>query len=74
MTTGDWIYFGDYLLETYSSTQQNVELSFTESEYISIKDVAHALEIRSTLAECGVTRKMMGKNGRDSWACNGRET
>ena len=36
-------------------------LSTTESEYISIKDVAHALEIRSALAECGMTLKMMGK-------------
>ena len=31
-TTGAWIYFGGYLLETYSSTQQNVTLSTTESE------------------------------------------
>ena len=36
-------------------------LSTTESEYISIKDVAHALEIRSALAECGMTLKMMGE-------------
>ena len=62
-TTGAWIYFGGHLLETYSSTQQIVALSTTESEYISIKDVAHALEIRSALAECGMTLKMMGKNG-----------
>ena len=27
-----WIYFGDHLLETYSSTQQNVALSTAESE------------------------------------------
>ena len=39
LTTGAWIYFGGYLLETYSSTQQNVALSTTESEYISIKNV-----------------------------------
>ena len=36
-TTGAWIYFGVYLLETYSSTQQIVALSTSESEYISIK-------------------------------------
>ena len=35
-TTGAWIYFGGYLLETYSSTQQIVALSTTESENISI--------------------------------------
>ena len=65
-TTGAWIYFGGHLLETYSSTQQIVALSTTESEYISIKDVAHALEIRSALAECGMTLKMMGKTDRPS--------
>ena len=32
-----------------------------ESEYISIKDVAHALEIRSALAGYGMTLKMMGE-------------
>ena len=56
-TTGAWIYFGGYLLETYSSTQQIVALSTTESEYISVKDVVHALEIRSAWAECGMTLK-----------------
>ena len=61
LTTGARIYFGGYLLETYSSTQQIVALSITESECISIKDVAHALEIRSALAECDMTLKMMGK-------------
>ena len=35
-------------------------LSTTESEYISMKDVAHALEIRSVLAECDMTLKMKG--------------
>ena len=60
-TTGSWIYFGCCLLETYSSTQQIVALSTTESEYISIKDVAHALEIRSALAEYGMTLKTMGE-------------
>ena len=60
-TTGAWIYFGGYLLETYPSTQQIVALSTTESEYISTEDVAHALEIHSALAECDMTLKMMGK-------------
>ena len=59
---------------TCSSTQQIVALSTTESEYISTKDVAHALKIRSDLAECDMTIRIKGKNGRDSWACNGRET
>ena len=36
-------------------------LSTAESEYISIKDVVHALEIRSVQAECGVMLKMKGK-------------
>ena len=54
-TTGAWIYFGGDLLETYSSTQQIVALSTTESEYIWTKDVAHALEIRSVLAEFDMT-------------------
>ena len=31
-----------------------------ESEYISTKDVAHALEIRGVLAECDITLKMKG--------------
>ena len=60
-TTGAWICFGGYLLETYSSIQQIVALFTTESEYISTKDVAHALEIRSDLAECDMTLKMKGK-------------
>ena len=61
-TSCAWIYFGGYLLETYSSTQQIVALSTTGSEYISItKGVAHALEIRSVLAESDMTLKMMGK-------------
>ena len=49
------------MLETYSSTQQIVALKTTESEYISTKDVAHALEIRSDLAECNATLRMKGK-------------
>ena len=45
-TSCGWIYFGDHLLETYSSTQQIVALSTAESEYISItKGAAHALEV-----------------------------
>ena len=60
-TTGAWIDFGGYLLETYSPTQQIVALSTTESGYISTKDFAHALEIRSVLAECDMTLKMKGK-------------
>ena len=57
-----------------SSTQQIVALSPTESEYISTKGVARALEIRSDLAECEMTLRDDGENGRDSWAYNGRET
>ena len=60
-TTSAWIYFGGYLLETYSWTQQSVALSTTENEYISTKDVAHTLEIRSDLAECDTTLRMKGK-------------
>ena len=60
-TTGAWIYFGGYLMETYSLTLQIVALSTTESEYISTKDVANALEIRSDLAECDMTLNMKGK-------------
>ena len=57
-TTGAWIYFGGNFLETYSSTQRIVALSTTECEHISTKDVAHALEIRSDLAECDMTLRM----------------
>ena len=60
-TTGAWICFGRYLLETYSSTQQMVALSTTEGEYISTKDVAHGLEVRIDLAECKTTLRMKGK-------------
>ena len=49
------------MLETYSSIQLTVVLSTTESEYISTEDVAHALEIRSVLAECDMTLRMKGK-------------
>ena len=55
-TSCGWIYFGDHLLETYSSTQQIVALLTAESEYISItKGAAHALEVRSAVVECGMT-------------------
>ena len=56
-TSCGWIYFGDHLLETYSSTQQIVAMSTTESEYyISItKGAAHALEVRSAVVEFGLT-------------------
>ena len=48
--TCGWIYFGDHLLETYSSTQQIVALSTAESEHISIsKDAARALEVCSAV-------------------------
>ena len=51
-----WIYFGDHLLETYSSTQQIVTLSIAESECISItKGAAHALEVRSAMVKYGMT-------------------
>ena len=60
-TSGAWICSGGYLLDTYFWTQQIVALSTTESEYISTKDVAHALEIRNVLAECDMMLKMKGK-------------
>ena len=41
------VYFGGHLLETYSSTQQIVALSTSESEYMSItKGAVHGLESR----------------------------
>ena len=53
-TSCGWIYFGGYLLETYSSTQQIVAQSTAESEYISIKKgAAHALEVRSAMVDLG---------------------
>ena len=55
-TSCGWIYVGDHLLETYSSTQQIVALSTAESEHISIrKGAAHALEVRSAMVENGMT-------------------
>ena len=55
-TSCGWIYLGDHLLETYSSTQQIVALSTAESEYISItKGAAHALEVRSAMVEYRMT-------------------
>ncbi|CAK0840370.1 unnamed protein product, partial [Prorocentrum cordatum] len=57
-TSAGWVYFGGHLLEAYSSTQQIVALSTAESEYISItKGAAHALEVRSALAEYGWVKK-----------------
>ena len=59
-TSCGWIYFGDHLLETYSSTQKIVALSTAESEYISItKGAAHALEVRSAMGWTG--------NGHETW-------
>ena len=74
LTAGAWIYFGGYLLEKYSSTQQIVALSTTESEYISVKDDVHALGIRSAWAECGMTLKTMDQTDVTAGRCNGRET
>ena len=55
-TSCGWIFFGDHLLETYSSTQQIVALSTAEGEYISItKGAAHALDVRSAMVEFGMT-------------------
>ena len=55
-TSCGWIYFGDHLLETYSSTQQSVALSTAESESLSItKGAAHALEVRSAMVQYGMT-------------------
>ena len=55
-TSRGWIYFGDRLLETYSSTQQIVALSTAQSEYISIrKGAPHTLEVRSAMVEFGLT-------------------
>ena len=57
-TSFGWIYFGDHLLETYSSTQQIVALLAAESEYISItKGAVHALEVDGGIwddVQCGV--------------------
>ena len=55
-TSCGWIYFGDHLLETYSSTHQIVALSTAESEYVSItKGAAHALKVRSAMVEFELT-------------------
>ena len=55
-TSCGWIYFGDHLLETCSSTQQILALSTAESEKISItKGAAHALKVRSAMVEYGMT-------------------
>ena len=66
-TSCGWIYFGDHLLETYSSTQQIVALSTAESEYISItKGAVHALEVRSAMVEFGMTFNVVCET--DAWA------
>ena len=66
-TSCGWIYFGDHLLETCSSTQQIVALSTAESEYISItKGAAHALEVRSAMVEYGMTFNVVCET--DAWA------
>ena len=59
-TSSGWIYFGAHLIETFSSTQQIVALSSAESEYIAMtKGAAHALEVRSALAEYGWVKKVI---------------
>ena len=64
-TSCGWIYFGDHLLETYSSTQRIVALSTAESEYISItKGAAHAVEVRSAMVEFGMTFNVVCAAGR----------
>ena len=68
-TSCGWIYFGDHLLETYSSTQQVVALSSAESEYTWImKGAARTLEVRSAVVEYGLvkrTRRLEGQWPRD---------
>ena len=62
------MYFGGHLLETYSSTQQIVALSTSESEYISItKDAAHALENRSAVMEYGMTFNVGCETDASAW-------
>ena len=59
-TSCGWIFFGDHLMDTYSSTQQIVALSTAESEYISItKGAAHALEVRGAMVEFGMTLNVL---------------
>ena len=66
-TSGRWIYFGDRLLETYSSTKQIVALSTAESEQISItKGAAHALKVHSAV-------QPGSWDGRVGWTGNGHE-
>ena len=67
-TSCGWIYFGDHLLETYSSTQEIVALSTAESEYISItKGAAHALEVRSAMVEFGLTFNVACETDASAW-------
>ena len=71
-TSCGWIYFGDHLLETYSSTQQIVALSTAESEYISItKGAAHALEVRSAMVEYGMTFNVVCETDASARDCCG---
>ena len=74
-TSCGWIYFGDHLLETYSSTQQIVALSTAKSKFFSItKGAAHALEVRSAMVEFGLMFTVVCEGGRDGWTGNGHET
>ena len=67
-TSCGWIYFGDHLLVTYSSTQQIVALSTAESENISItKGAVHALEVRSAMVEFGMTCVGWTGSGHETW-------
>ena len=74
-TSCGWIYFGDHLLETYSSTQQIVALSIAESEYISItRGAAHALEVRSAMLKSGMTFKVVCETDASAGRVLGYET
>ena len=67
-TSCGWIYFGDHLLVTYSSTQQIVALSTAESENISItKGAANPLEVRCAMVEFGMTCVGWTGSGHETW-------
>ena len=51
-----WLFAGDVFFDTADCGA----VYTAESEYISTKDVAHALEIRSDLAECDTTLRNEG--------------
>ena len=71
-SSSGWMYFGGHLLETYSSTQQIVALSTAESEYMSFTNVAaHALEVRSAMAEWSLSLKVCGTDA--NWTGNGHK-